>query len=210
MLSIVLRCDLILWFSVSFSRVRLFIFHCHSYLWTVLCPHFCSCVSICVFQCNADYISCKLSFAGYCALSVSLSSVFYTFFLCFSQYFLHSVCLSVSLPGVARVKLTRSDKDNSLTHSVVYFSPLLFPLFHSIPLLSLTPLSSILPFNHVSWSFHFSCFYPSVLPLSFSPLAGNLFYPVISLSCCMLLHSCRLSSLSPSIRLSIYLCQSLK
>lgn len=123
-----------------------------------------------------------------------------------------SVCLSVSLPGVARVKLTRPDKDNSLTHSVVYFSPLLFPLFHSIPMSSLTPLSSILPFNRVSWSFHFDCFYPSVLPLPFSPLAGNLFYPVISSSCCLLFHSCLPSSISPSICLSgclfIYVCLS--
>lgn len=48
-----------------------------------------------------------------------------------------SVCLSV-LPGVAHVSLTRVDRDNSLTHSVVCFPPLLFPPLHFHP--SVIPL----------------------------------------------------------------------
>lgn len=206
MLCLVLRHDLTLRLSVSFSRFQSFIFLV--LVLTTSCSPFCCLVSICVCQPNAFYTSHSIfpfrPKVHFFFPPVS-SSVFYTFILWFSQFFLHSVCLSVSLPGVARVNLTRPDKDNSLTHSVVYFSPLLFPLFHSIPLSSLSPLSSILPFKRVSWSFHFDCFYPSVLPLLFSPLAGNLFYSVISLSCCLLFHTYPPPSISPSICLSGYL-----
>lgn len=59
---------------------------------------------------------------------------------------------------VARVKLTRPDSTNSLTHSVVYFTVLLSPHFHSIPLSSLTPPSSVLPFNYVSFELLLSIF----------------------------------------------------
>lgn len=120
-----------------------------------------------------------------------------------SFFFGLSVSLFLLLPGVAHVKLTGPDKDNSLTHSVVYFSPLLSPLFHFIPLSSLTPLSSILPFNRVLWSLFFRPFLSiCFIPPLFSPLVGNLFNPVISLSCCLLFDSSFPSSISPSTHLS--------
>lgn len=112
-------------------------------------------------------------------------------------WFSHFVCP----PGVARVKLTRPDKDNSLTHSVVYFSPLLFPLFHSILLWSLTPLPYTLLFNCHRLFISSASVHPSYI--LFSSLAGNLFYSVISLSHCLLLHTRPSSSITPAICLSL-------
>lgn len=70
-----------------------------------------------------------LSLSDPCSFSCTLS-------LCLSVR--PSVRPSVFLPGVARVKLTRADRDNSLTHSVVYFSPSAL-----LPTLSLHP--SVIP-----------------------------------------------------------------
>lgn len=114
-------------------------------------------------------------------------------------WFSHFVCP----PGVARVKLTRPDKDNSLTHSVVYFSPLLFPLFHSTLLWSLTPLPYTLLFNCHRLFISSASIHPSYI--LFSSLAGNLFYSVISLSHCLLLHTRPSSSITPAICLSFFL-----
>lgn len=103
----------------------------------------------------------------------------YPVVICLSPLFsvVLALCLSVSLPGVAHVKLTRPDKDNSLTQSVVCFFPLFFALFHSIPRSSLSPLSSILQFSCITWSFHFDGFHPSVLPLPFSSFGGKCILP---------------------------------
>lgn len=91
-----------------------------------------------------------------------------TFFLLFFHFYF-SLCPSIHLSppssGVARVKLTRPDKDNSLTHAAVYFSPPLFPL------LLLRP--SVIP--------HSSLLHPAILPClmvsSISAASTHLFYP---------------------------------
>lgn len=104
-----------------------------------------------------------------------------------------SLSLSVrlsTLPGVARVKLTRPDRDNSLTHSAVYFSPLLFPRLSLRP--SVIPHSSpIHPAVQPGFTvFSFRLFLPiCFLPLQSSPLAGDLFFPVIYLLRCLLIHT---------------------
>lgn len=106
---------------------------------------------------------------------------------------MHSLSLSVrlsTLPGVARVKLTRPDRDNSLTHSAVYFSPLLFPRLSLRP--SVIPHSSpIHPAVQPGFTvFSFRLFLPiCFLPLLSSPLAGDLFFPVIYLLRCLLIHT---------------------
>lgn len=83
-----------------------------------------------------------------------------------SLIFMNSVCLSISLPGVARVKLTRPDKDNSLTQSVVYVSSLSPAPLHYIPLLFLTPLPYFLLFSrHCPSIFHPVFFHFTLLSL---------------------------------------------
>lgn len=165
-------------------------------------PPLCCLVFICVYKLKALHlIQSFLSTPLYASLSR-----FYPF--SDSLIFMNSACLSVSFPGVARVKLTRPDKDNSLTHSVVYFSPLLFPRFHSIPLLSLTPLPYILLFSRHRLFILTASIHPS--SILFSSLVGNLFHPVIYLSRCLLLHAHALlpASVHPSVFLaiSLYVC----
>lgn len=209
MLSIVLRHDLVLWITLSFSRFQSSFFSAsscgpsHVSRYALSSPFVSSSLrlSLSLIQ---SFLSATVHFL--CPFVCLHLSLFYTLFLCFCQFFLHSAWLPVSLSGVARVKLTPPDKDNSLTHSVVYFSPLLFPLFHSIPLV--IPHSSFIhpPIQPCLMGFFsLACFYPSVLSVPLPPLAGNLFCPVISLSCCLLFRACLPPSISLSIWLSLYL-----
>lgn len=113
-----------------------------------------------------------------------------------SFIFMNSVCPSISLPGVAHVKLTRSDKDNSLTQSVVYVSSLSSAPLHYIPLLFLTPLPYFLLFSrHCPSIFHPIFFHFTLLSL----------YHVV----CLLTHTLPLPvSVHPSVFLaiSLYVC----
>lgn len=150
----------------------------------------------------------ELLYAFFVPLCLHLS-LFYTLFLCFSQFFLHSVCLPVSLPGVARVMLTTPDKDNSLTHSVVYFSPSVLPPLSLHP--SVIPHSSLIhPAVQpclVVFSFPMLlsiCFTPPVFSSGGQPILPS--YLFIVLSAISLLPSAQHQSIHLSFWLSLYLC----
>lgn len=109
-----------------------------------------------------------------------------------SLIFMNSVCPSISLPGVARVKLTRPDKDNSLTQSVVYVSSRSPAPLHYIPLLFLTPLLFLLFSRHCPSIFH---------PVFFHFTLLSLHHAV-----CYLVHTLPLpASVHPSVFLAISL-----
>lgn len=126
----------------------------------------------------------------------------YPVVICLSPLFsvVLALCLSVSLPGVVHVKLTRPDKDNSLTQSVVCFSPLFFALFHSIPQSSL--IHPAVQLHYMVFSFRrlpSICFTPSVFLLWREMYSTQLSVYCVVWSFC---HSCLPSSISPSIWLS--------
>lgn len=181
--------------------LSLSIFLCHFFLTF-------SCSPLCVFQFNTlsliQSFHSALLYTFFVPPGLHLS-LFYTFFLCFSEIFLRSVCLPVSLPGVAHVKLTTPDKDNSLTHSVVYFSPLLFPLFHSIPHSSL--IHPVVQPCLMVFSFRLLlsiCFTPPVFSSGGQPILPS--YLFIVSSAVSLLPSAQHQSIHLSFWLSLHLC----
>lgn len=194
MLSIVLR-------HVSFYR-SLFLSLTFKFFNFLVDLFFCSLVS---FVSSSLTLSLSL-------IQLFLSALLYILcpFLSSSVSLLHflslflSVCLPVSLSGVARVKLTTPDKDNSLTHSVVYFPPLsLHP--------SVIPHSS---FIHPAvqpclmvfsvWLLLSICFTSPVFSSGGQPILPS--YLFIVLSAVLLLPSTQHQSIHLSFWLSLHLC----
>lgn len=133
----------------------------------------------------------------------------YPVVICLSPLFsvVLALCLSVSLPGVAHVKLTRPDKDNSLTQSVVCFFPSVLRPLSLHP--SVIPQSSLI---HPAVQLHYMVFsFRRLLSICFTPsvflLWRAMYSTQLSVYCVVwsFIHAFHPASVHPSGFLGLFL-----